>query len=67
MKDEKNFEDNTQEKTSGEETTQEERTQVEEERETSGEYLYNRLGIVGCIAVLLFTAIVIITCFTSAP
>jgi|GEM_PF-2594569 len=46
---------------------EEENAPIEEERETSGQYLYNRLGILGCIAVLVFTAIVIITCFTSAP
>lgn len=40
---------------------------TEDTHETSGQYLYKRLGLVGCIAVLVFTAIVIITCFTSAP
>jgi len=45
----------------------EEQAPEESERETSGQYLYNRLGLFGCIAVLLFTAIVIITMFTAAP
>jgi len=35
------------------------------ESETSGQYLQRRLGIVGCVVVLVFFVLFLITCFTA--
>lgn len=35
------------------------------ERETSGEYLWKRLGAIGCILILVLMVAMIVTCFVA--